>query len=692
MANFDTIKAAIDANINTNGKQEITGGKMNSILHQMVDATGEQLAELESNVESNIGDYEFEGSVAASTADLKYILLGDSYSFTVNSRICIEVLSFTDNVNGEGWRIEYKIDGVSYYLNPSVSTKVIPEGIVSCILAWHKPGYGAGTIRFRLKSNLSFAPIAVQESLLNTIRNESAFNVNSLFPNDTSKEFTLETAIAAVPENYRKIAKLISYRTKDGVEIAAFNSIYYLTGFTDVENWNIVSSGRHDVRYQKNRTIYITDNLLDSASLTFGDGWSGNLEEGFTHTKGKGDNLVISSSLSWGYYMVKVTLLSGTLALDDGLRVKVGASNYLDVYNGSEEMWCYYGGKGATNASTIILKPSSLIDFKVKIEVFRIATKDSASQKIKLSPKSITHGQMAWDNSGFWNIALGGKALELSQNGTRNIALGHASLCNFIGGARNISIGTFSSSLLRSGDRNIAIGSDSLYMLKNASDVISIGKASFGQGSAEGQTEAHRSVAIGTDTFKGQHPASVIKESVAVGYKAGYNSGSRNVCLGAFSNTFNQDVTNSVVVGYAQQASESNEVRIGNRETRVTVLGNRLLRFNADGSVTWEYSTSKARYTGTALSNDTTSQYLSFDGDTKLYIWNQITIVANSVTNSGDENGWILVVKPKGSESIYTGIGVGKEMTWDSEIEYIQVYHKAGTGSGSIDFHVITSN
>lgn len=49
MANFDAIKTAIDANISTNGKQEITGGKMNSILHQMVDATDEQLTKLEIN-------------------------------------------------------------------------------------------------------------------------------------------------------------------------------------------------------------------------------------------------------------------------------------------------------------------------------------------------------------------------------------------------------------------------------------------------------------------------------------------------------------------------------------------------------------------------------------------------------------------------------------------------------------------
>lgn len=56
MANFDTIKTAIDANINTNGTQDITGAKMNSILHQMVDATDEQLTELESKVDGQYYD------------------------------------------------------------------------------------------------------------------------------------------------------------------------------------------------------------------------------------------------------------------------------------------------------------------------------------------------------------------------------------------------------------------------------------------------------------------------------------------------------------------------------------------------------------------------------------------------------------------------------------------------------------
>lgn len=44
MANLDTLKTAIDANINTNGIQNITGGKMNYILKHMVDIIGQLLS------------------------------------------------------------------------------------------------------------------------------------------------------------------------------------------------------------------------------------------------------------------------------------------------------------------------------------------------------------------------------------------------------------------------------------------------------------------------------------------------------------------------------------------------------------------------------------------------------------------------------------------------------------------------
>ena len=46
MANFDTIKTAIDANIKTNGNQMITGDVLNSVLNQMVDSEEQNLTEL----------------------------------------------------------------------------------------------------------------------------------------------------------------------------------------------------------------------------------------------------------------------------------------------------------------------------------------------------------------------------------------------------------------------------------------------------------------------------------------------------------------------------------------------------------------------------------------------------------------------------------------------------------------------
>ena len=50
MADFNTIKTTIDANINTNGNQAITGAVMNSVLKQMVDLTDSELTELSTEV------------------------------------------------------------------------------------------------------------------------------------------------------------------------------------------------------------------------------------------------------------------------------------------------------------------------------------------------------------------------------------------------------------------------------------------------------------------------------------------------------------------------------------------------------------------------------------------------------------------------------------------------------------------
>lgn len=50
MGRFDTTKSMINANVKTNGKQEITGQVMNNVLTQMVEDTDSQLTDLESEI------------------------------------------------------------------------------------------------------------------------------------------------------------------------------------------------------------------------------------------------------------------------------------------------------------------------------------------------------------------------------------------------------------------------------------------------------------------------------------------------------------------------------------------------------------------------------------------------------------------------------------------------------------------
>ena len=58
---------------------------------------------------------------------------------------------------------------------------------------------------------------------------------------DTSTTYTLSTAIAAVPEKYRRIAKVICYRTTSGAELAIFKSFYYVSGWNNTENWTVLA-------------------------------------------------------------------------------------------------------------------------------------------------------------------------------------------------------------------------------------------------------------------------------------------------------------------------------------------------------------------------------------------------------------------------------------------------------------------
>lgn len=75
MGRFDTTKATINANIKSNGNQEITGSVLNSVLQEMVDGTDAQLTELSEDVPNivtsiqEVKSIEREGGVVLLTKD-----------------------------------------------------------------------------------------------------------------------------------------------------------------------------------------------------------------------------------------------------------------------------------------------------------------------------------------------------------------------------------------------------------------------------------------------------------------------------------------------------------------------------------------------------------------------------------------------------------------------------------------------
>lgn len=146
MANSETIKATIDANINTNGNQAITGAVMNSVLKQMVDSTDAQLAELSAEIisetiplsEPMVGYINKNGEYVNSEAFIYYTInvkKGDLFTITqeVSSAVAVfatqgaiadtyRVLLVSDGTNRE-YHYVCDFDGVLYIsTRPNVNT------------------------------------------------------------------------------------------------------------------------------------------------------------------------------------------------------------------------------------------------------------------------------------------------------------------------------------------------------------------------------------------------------------------------------------------------------------------------------------------------------------------------------------------------------------------------------------------
>lgn len=382
----------------------------------------------------------------------------------------------------------------------------------------------------------------------------------------------------------------------------------------------------------KTKKLYLGSNLLNNPTVSVGTGWSGDFTNGYTHSSGNTDPIIIQQATTSGKsYLVECTL---SVAAEGSILLSIGNSPLVDVYNGSTTV--KYGFK-ADGGYLKITPDSSYTGSVSNIMLKEVVSEASAVETLTISIGNVENGTMDDNITGFWNTAIGYiNTLQRNQNGSRNIAIGYSALASLKSGTRNLGIGTFAGVQLVEGDCNIGIGADSLYFLKKGRDNIGIGKAaignmiygelyhniSIGEKSMGGYTAtAQRNIAIGylACFYSGEDNIGIGyqanywtrgKRNIAIGTMATYTkwlTGDNNVAIGYHASCGTQGesaanpntVSNAIAIGANATATKSNQTVIGNSSTTETkVYGDLIVRgtdsvlrkvvFNNDNTVSWE--------------------------------------------------------------------------------------------------------
>lgn len=368
-------------------------------------------------------------------------------------------------------------------------------------------------------------------------------------------------------------------------------------------------------------TFKVRNNILTDNMVSLGDGWSGNLANGFTHASGKIEPLTFAIGAVDGaaYYIEGNCPNTGETLFT----MKVGDSYETDPYNGTTSIaWCL---KSIGSGDFVIIPKSTFSGTITNLSCKPIGV--SGTEEITVELDDIAHSPGTSHFSGIWNIQIGKYALADLVNGTRNIAIGKSSLSKLITGGRNIGLGTFTLAHAEKAENNINIGADSGNEVVTATDCVAIGRGSMYRGA-----KLTGNVAIGqcalygpmtTDTVDSQYNVAIgdsagykngAKSNVFIGRNAGYhnnnnmntfigmgagqnNMGWGNVAIGANSDV-NTSCTRSIAIGYTAKATKNYQVVIGEDAITETLLkGNLVVRgtdgvlrqivFNDDGTCSW---------------------------------------------------------------------------------------------------------
>ena len=363
----------------------------------------------------------------------------------------------------------------------------------------------------------------------------------------------------------------------------------------------------------------VSDNLL-SAPTSIGEGWTGNMESGFTHTTGQENPLSFDISKAPLKSKLLIRFTCTNLKENTDILVSIGNSGSIKSYNGTDNITAgliYDGG-------LLTLTPMS--NFNGTISNIRCNIIGEGSERINIKVDNILceRNNLVY---GFWNTFIGPKfsTARSFQDGTRCIAMGYNALRDMKIGNRNVAIGTFAMPCLTKGENNVAIGSDTIYPLVEAHNCIGIGKATLGGSQSAKDCVAIGHGAMGAYTLAKDRTRCVVvgadsapditDNCTHIGYRAGYNvvganntsigcnsmcvgtrtsreiTGSELTCVGCNAEIANtpeaKSAVNSTALGANTAITKSNQLVLGNAQVEEVLIAGKIISFNPDGTVTW---------------------------------------------------------------------------------------------------------
>lgn len=359
--------------------------------------------------------------------------------------------------------------------------------------------------------------------------------------------------------------------------------------------------------------IQYSEELVTATGWTT-DGWTGDLENGFSHIVGQGSPLVFAmESTGTNLYRVEFDVEStygaGAPNASVAFTVTLGNSERFITYKGGGSMHYSYAIRSVSDGDFKII-PCSIADPFVDDTVFSGTVKNISIRKVMGSATSnivfcdknsnssmeiyadlaenqnvfigknvglnnfsgientaVGNNALKENGSGYWNVSVGANSLMNNTIGSRNVALGYNALRENTVGDRNYAIGSFALQRNTSGRWNIAIGADALWTIPDGIGNIAIGGASLAE-----LTSGDGNVSLGYISgqySKGENTVSIgryamgsAKEggaSVAIGNMALYkNEGSNNVAMGNVSLVKNTTGWNNTAVGaYSLTSAET---------------------------------------------------------------------------------------------------------------------------------------